>query len=205
MVELNRHGSEPDRPLTCSAEEKRCLLVIARDAIQAAIQARPLPEPAAGSLTADLSRPAATFVTLDLGAKLRGCVGNLIARDPLHRSVRTNAVGAALRDARFNPVTLDESMRMGIHISILSPLIPLQSGSGKETLDQLTPGVDGVVLRHAGRTATYLPQVWNRSSSREDFLESLCHKAGLGDGAWKEVDAEILRYRVSGFGDTEVG
>jgi len=205
VVELNRHGSEPDQPLTCSAEEKRCLLDIARDAVQSAIQARPLPEPAAGSLTKNLSRPAATFVTLDLGEKLRGCVGNLIARDPVHRSVRTNAVGAALRDTRFSPVTLDESIRMGIHISILSRLIPLQSGSGEEILDQLTPGVDGVVLRYAGRTATYLPQVWNTSSSREEFLESLCHKAGLREGTWKEADAEILCYRVSGFGDTEVG
>lgn len=198
-------ASEPPRPLTCSADEKRLLIGLAHDAIRAAIQAHPVPEPPPDALTDTLSTPAATFVTLNIGEPLRGCVGNLIARNPLYRSVAHNAVGAALRDTRFDPVTLQEAPQLLVHISVLSPLVPLRFQSGPDLLNQLTPGVDGVIVRQAGRSATYLPQVWRTFEEKEIFLDSLCRKAGLPGDAWQATDAEVLIYRVSGFGDTTVG
>ncbi len=189
----------------CSAEEKQWLSTLAHDAIRAAIQGRPPPEVPAASLTANLTQPAATFVTLSLAGQLRGCVGNLIARDPLYESVMTNAVSAALRDNRFPPVTLQEAGELKIHISILSALVPIGFRSLDELLDQITPGSDGVVLRQGGRTSTYLPQVWKSLPDKAGFLDSLCRKAGLEPSAWKEADAELLIYRVSGFGDPADG
>jgi len=186
---------------TCSETEQRLLTRLAHEAIETAIQGRPAPEPASGSLTETLCRDTATFVTLRLHRRLRGCVGNLVARDPLYRSVIHNAIGAARRDTRFEPVTLQESGQLEVHISLLSDLVPLQTGSPAELLDQIRPGLDGVVLRQAGRVSTYLPQVWESFSKREDFLESLCRKAGVEQSAWKESGAEILVYRVSEFGD----
>jgi AmmeMemoRadiSam system protein A len=186
-------------------DEERWLTQLAHEAIRAAIQARPSPDPSPAALTGALATPAASFVTLHADARLRGCVGNLVARDPLHRSVTHNAVGAALRDERFEPVTLEESSRLMIHISVLSALFPLQFESAPDLLDQLTPGEDGVVLRQAGRMATYLPQVWRTFADREAFLRSLCQKAGVSADAWQAPDAEVLIYRVSGFGDTRDG
>ncbi|MCU0771784.1 MAG: AmmeMemoRadiSam system protein A [Verrucomicrobia bacterium] len=191
----------PFRVPDCSAEEKQLLLTLARDAIRHAIQCRPPPDVPACSLTPTLVEPAATFITLTLAGELRGCVGNLVARDPLHRSVMDNAAGAALRDQRFSPVTLEESGHLKVHISILSALVPLRFNGPAELLDQLTAGIDGVVLRHAGRTSTYLPQVWKAFPDKETFLASLCRKAGLDGPAWKEAGAELLIYRVSDFGD----
>lgn len=196
---------KPPQPLTCSVDEERLLAELAHEAIREAIQARPSPEPPPASLTGTLATPSATFVTLYADDRLRGCVGNLVARDPLHRSVTHNAVGAALRDTRFEPVTVEESLRLRIHVSVLSPLVPLRFESVPALLDQLTPGKDGVVLRQAGRTATYLPQVWETFADKEAFLESLCRKAGMPGDAWKAPDVEVLIYRVSGFGDAKGG
>jgi AmmeMemoRadiSam system protein A len=189
------------QPLACTEREQQALLRLGREAIQAAIHARTAPDLPQASLTPTLSTPAATFVTLNLAGKLRGCVGTLVVRDPLHRSVARNAIGAALRDTRFPPVTREELKDVKLHISILSSLVPVPSQSAAELLSRLTPGVDGVVLRQAGRTATYLPQVWQTFPDREAFLESLCRKAGVAASAWSGTDAEVLIYRVSEFGD----
>lgn len=169
--------------------------------MRAAIQGRPMPEPPPDALTETLSKDAASFVTLMLHKQLRGCVGNLVPRDPLYRSVMNNAVGAALRDTRFEPVREEECPQLEVHISLLSALVPLQFGSIPELLNQLTPDLDGVVVRHAGRTSTYLPQVWKSFPNKEEFLQSLCRKAGLSPTAWREPGAELLVYRVFGFGE----
>lgn len=196
-------GPEPEnlRPPICSEGEQRLLTTLAHEAIDAAIQGRVAPEPAPDSLTDTLCRQAATFVTLLLHQRLRGCVGNLIACDPLYQSVKNNAIAAAQRDTRFEAVTGEESRQLEVHISLLSGLVPLRAGSPAELLEQITPGLDGVVLRQAGRTSTYLPQVWKSFATREDFLGSLCRKAGLEASAWMESGAEILIYRASEFGD----
>ena len=185
----------------CSGEEKLRLIQLAHEAILNGIQGRPPPEPAADSLSPGLHAPGATFVTLHHAGRLRGCVGNLVARDPLYRSVMTNATGAALRDNRFGPVTVGEQAAITVHISILSALFPLRFNTVRELLEQITPRLDGVVLRQGGRMATYLPQVWESMDDRETFLNSLALKAGLAEPAWREPDAEILLYRVSQFGE----
>jgi len=196
-------ATAPPQPLTCSAEEKRLLTGLAHEAIRRAIHDRPAPKLPTEAITEKLATPAATFVTLTLDGKLRGCVGNLAVREPLYRSIANNAAGAALRDTRFSPVTIQELERLEFHISILSRLHPVQFKTGAELLAQLTPGRDGVALRLAGRTATYLPQVWRTFPEKEAFLGSLCRKAGLDAAAWTDPRAEVLIYRVSEFGDTD--
>lgn len=189
-------------PLTCSPAEQELLTRLAREAIQAAVEARATPEVSPDTLSPTLLVPAASFVTLRLLGKLRGCVGNLVAREPVYLSAMHNAAGAALRDTRFDPVTLDEVARVGIHISLLSPLIPVQFDSIDQLLDYLQPGRDGVVLKQGGQTATYLPQVWEQLATEEAFLDSLSRKAGLAPDAWRQPGAEVKVFRVFDFEDT---
>jgi len=177
------------------------LVSLARLALREALRARPLPEPAAETLTPTLTAAAATFVTLTLEGQLRGCVGNIVARDPLYRSVMRNAVGAALRDTRFTPVTLEEADRLAIHVSLLSPATPRLFDSPEQLLAQLEPGGDGVILRLEGRVATFLPQVWKTFDTGERFMEALSRKAGLREDAWRTPGAEVSTYRVTSFGD----
>ncbi len=50
----------------------------------------------------------ATFVTLTQQGRLRGCIGSLQAHRALLEDVRQNAVAAAFRDPRFEPLIAEE-------------------------------------------------------------------------------------------------
>ena len=66
-------------------------------------------------------------------------------------------------------------------------------------LYELRPGIDGVVLRHGRRSATFLPQVWRQLPIAEKFLDHLCLKAGLPQDAWRQGNLDIHTYQVQCF------
>jgi AMMECR1 domain-containing protein len=59
--------------------------------------------------------------------------------------------------------------------------------------------IDGVILRHGGKGATFLPQVWSQLPDAETFLEHLCLKAGLPASAWDRKHPDIYTYQVQCF------
>ncbi|MCL4839445.1 MAG: AmmeMemoRadiSam system protein A [Thermoanaerobaculia bacterium] len=145
--------------------------------------------------TAWLERPAATFVTLTLAGALRGCIGSLEPRRPLVEDVRANALAAAFEDYRFPPVEAAELPRLGLEVSLLSPLEPLPPLDEAAARAALRPGSDGVVLAWQGRRGTFLPQVWEQLPRPEEFLRHLKRKAGLDPGFWAP-DLRLFRYSV---------
>jgi AmmeMemoRadiSam system protein A len=127
---------------------------------------------------------AATFVSLHQGVALRGCVGSLEPMRPLIDDVRRNALAAALEDSRFPPVEPVELARLAIEVTLLAAREPLAFGSEREAIEQLRPGIDGLLLTYRRRRATFLPQVWDSFNSASHFLAALKEKAGLERGFW---------------------
>jgi hypothetical protein len=76
---------------------------------------------------------AAAFVTLKIGGKLRGCIGNLEPVGPLWRGVRDNAINAAFHDPRFSPLTPKELAAVRLDVSVLSPPKSLEYRETEET------------------------------------------------------------------------
>jgi hypothetical protein len=74
-----------------------------------------------------LARPGASFVSLHLEGRLRGCIGSLAPVRSLGEDVAENAVGAALRDPRFSPLAAAEWMRCALEVSVLSAPSPCAS------------------------------------------------------------------------------
>jgi MEMO1 family protein len=142
-----------------------------------------------------LARPGATFVTLMLEGRLRGCIGSLAASRGLGQDVAENAVRAALHDPRFAPLTAEEWARCEIEVSVLSAAKPLQFADEAQMLAQLRPGEDGVILEHEGRRATFLPQVWASLPDKKTFLGELVKKAGLPADT-RLARCKLWRYRV---------
>jgi AmmeMemoRadiSam system protein A len=142
-----------------------------------------------------LAEPGATFVTLHLAGDLRGCIGSTLAHRPLRADVRRNARAAAFSDPRFPPLTRTEYAGIDLEVSLLTPPEPLSARSEAEALRQLVPGRDGVILEHGGRSATFLPQVWEALPEPADFLAQLKRKAGLPAGFWSP-EIRLSRYRV---------
>jgi AmmeMemoRadiSam system protein B/AmmeMemoRadiSam system protein A len=143
-----------------------------------------------------LRQAGASFVTLKLEGELRGCIGSLSAERALGDDVAANAQGAAFRDPRFPPLGRDEWPRLEVEVSLLSTPKPIRFADEAELLAAIKPGVDGLILEHAGRRATFLPQVWESLPEKRAFLGELLRKAGLPDDT-RLARCRISRYRVA--------
>ena len=164
-------------PLT--VDEKRVLLELARAAITS--EASDTESPAVPESTPALAETRGAFVTLHSGGRLRGCIGYIEGVRPLVEAVVDNALSAAFRDPRFEPVTAREVAGLDIEISALTPLRAV--GSWR---DILIPR-HGVVLTRGPRKAVFLPQVAAEEGwDRDTMLSHLAAKAGLPPDAWRE-------------------
>jgi AmmeMemoRadiSam system protein A len=183
-----------------SAERGRVLLALAREALEEKFGRRPM---RAGDLEPWLEKQAATFVTLRKAGELRGCIGTLTPRRSLFEDVRENARSAAFNDPRFPELTVDELEEIEIDVSLLSPVEPIDFDSEEDLLEQLRPGVDGLVLEEGFHRGTFLPQVWDQLPKPRDFLRHLKRKAGLEKDFWSE-DVKVSRYTVEEWGEEGV-
>jgi len=173
------------------------LLTIARNAIEKPLGRAPrtvISHPA-------LATPAATFVTLTQKGNLRGCIGSLEAYRSLAQDVAENAFSAAFRDPRFSPLTEEELDRTCVEVSLLEKPEPIESKDEADALAQLHPGLDGLILTHGSRRATFLPQAWESLPEPQRFISQLKLKAGLPAYFWDE-DIALARYGVQKWKET---
>ncbi|HOB61650.1 MAG TPA: AmmeMemoRadiSam system protein A [Candidatus Competibacteraceae bacterium] len=185
---------------TLSNADRAALLAVARASIQHGLQQGQALEAQPDDYPETLRPLRATFVTLEIGGQLRGCIGALAAYQPLVRDVAAHAYAAAFEDPRFPELRPDEFPQLEIHISVLSPPEPLQFASEDELLAQLRPGVDGLILHFHHCRATFLPAVWEQLPDPYVFLAQLKQKAGLPLDFWSpELQAE--RYTAEYFGE----
>ncbi len=191
-------------PESLTAEQRRTLLEVARASIARGLaHGAPLPTRAADYEPA-LRPLRATFVTLELGDALRGCLGSLEAHQPLVEDVAQHAFDAAFQDPRFPPVTAEEAPRLTVHVSVLSPREPLDVRDEEELLRSLRPGVDGLLIAQGHRRATFLPSVWDSLPDPAQFLAHLKRKAGIPSGPSREP-LYAWRYTTESFGDAGGG
>ena len=160
------------------------LVAVARGILSIGVsQGRP-PQVDPDAYPEPLRAAGASFVTLRRGGALRGCTGSLEAVRPLVCDVARNAWRSATADPRFAPLREIELLDLDVHVSVLSPLEPIAAASERELLEQLRPGIDGLVLREGRCCATFLPAVWESLRDPREFLDQLRLKAGLPRGHW---------------------
>jgi AmmeMemoRadiSam system protein A len=141
------------------------------------------------------------FVTLHRAGRLRGCIGSLAGASSIVDGVRDNAINTAFNDCRFSPVTEEEFAEIDVEVSILSEPEPLPYAGADDLLARLRPGIDGVIIKKGGASATFLPQVWKQLPEAEGFLGHLCQKAGLPADAWRRGELEVITYQVQYFAE----
>jgi AmmeMemoRadiSam system protein A len=181
-----------------SPDDRRLLLAIAKQSVSHGLtHRRPLPvEPALHAPSLQAVR--ATFVTLRIGAELRGCIGMLAAKRPLIVDVAENAFAAAFRDMRFGPVAEYEYHLLDFHISVLNPSEAMTVASQDDLLAQLRPGVDGLIIEEPPKRATFLPDVWQTVPEPGQFLAHLKLKAGFDADYWSQR-IKVWRYTTESF------
>ena len=208
MAEDHTEPGSAIAPLT--PEERRFLLRLARRTLDRYLRVGGLPDVRPEELTPGLMVPARCFVTLRENGELRGCVGSMVASEPLYVAVMQSAIAAATRDTRFYPVDPGELSSITIEISVLSPSRTLSFSSIEELKALLVPGVHGVVLRNGPLSAVYLPEVWevfgHEKDPKEAFLTSLSHKAGDPTGhLWRRPDTIVEVFEAVSFSETAPG
>jgi uncharacterized protein len=138
------------------------------------------------------------FVTLHIAGSLRGCIGYIQGFGPLHQTIIEMAEAAAFKDPRFPPVSVGEFKSIDIEISILSPIVPVDS------IQDIVVGRDGIIIKKGYNSGLLLPQVateynWNV----EQFLEHTCMKAGLDKDEWKKGKVSIEKFSALVFGEMD--
>jgi AmmeMemoRadiSam system protein A len=177
-------------------EQKKTLLKVARDTVEAVIKRQKTTKPE--SEDPELNAPCGCFVTLKNHDRLRGCIGQFTSNSPLIESVAEMAKASATGDPRFfsDPITAGELEKLDVEISVLSPL--------KRTDDPLSLrlGVDGIYIKKGRASGCFLPQVATETGwSKEEFLSYCCtHKAGLAPDEWKDPETEVYLFTAEVFG-----
>ena len=182
-----------------SEAERKFLLKLARQSLEAAVCKQPPPKIDPVELTSPLKALGASFVTLTIRGMLRGCVGALEPYQSLAEDVSEHAVAAGLQDYRFPVVRAEELSQIEIEISRLTTPQPLDYSTPQSLIEKLRPGIDGVVLRDGARRATFLPQVWEKLPDPVEFLEHLCAKMGADAQLWERKKLDVLVYQVEEF------
>jgi AmmeMemoRadiSam system protein A len=141
-----------------------------------------------------LKLPAGAFVTLTKEGQLRGCIGYIRPIKPLSEAISDMAIAAGTEDPRFSPVTFEELKNVRIEISVLSALAPVAD------VKDIVVGKHGLYIQRGYNSGLLLPQVpgefdWNR----DQFLENLCHKAGLPSDAWKDKETKLFSFTADVF------
>ncbi len=147
----------------------------------------------------DLIKNGASFVTLQSGGKLRGCIGTLEAYRPLYSDVFHNSLNAAFKDPRFRPVSESELERIRIEISVLSARKEIVYTNYSDLKTKIIPGSHGVYIQSSSGNSTFLPQVWDQLPEQDEFLAHLCIKAGLPANYLTENKPVVEVYTVESF------
>jgi len=179
--------------------DKKKLLEIAREAITCTVRNEQLVKIKLQEYSQLLRDPGASFVTLTIQGKLRGCIGTLEANQPLVLDVQEHAVAAALEDYRFPVVREEELQLISIEISRLTPVQLVDYSTHEDLISKICVNVDGVLIKATGRRATFLPQVWEKVPDPEQFLSQLCMKMGATPDLWREKHLQIYTYQVEKF------
>jgi AmmeMemoRadiSam system protein A len=178
-------------PVWLDPETTAALLSIAREAVTAAATHAPRPRHESTSVTAALDEPGAAFVTITEHGSLRGCMGSLVAEQPLGDAVASAAVSAAVRDPRFFPLGERELPEIHIDVSVLGPAVPLRDPAA------FRPGIDGIIVARDGRRALLLPEVaTDQGWGAREMLDAVCEKAGLVGHAWHDPRTRLFVFRT---------
>lgn len=132
--------------------------------------------------------PFPIFVTWETAKerRLRGCIGTFSAKN-LHVGLQEYAVTSALKDSRFDPITLEELPKLRVSVSILCHF-----EEGSDYLDWEL-GVHGISIEYYSdkgvrHSATYLPEVATKQGwDQMQTIDSLLRKGGFKATVTPEV------------------
>ena len=144
---------------------------------------------AADDLSDYRGKRAGVFVSIKKHGQLRGCIGTTEPTQPdILQEIKQNAISAATRDPRFEPITVDELDDLVYSVDLLKPAEPI---SGIEELD---PKRYGVIVKSGYRSGLLLPNLEGIETAAEQVAIAR-KKAGIGPNEPVKLERfEVVRY-----------
>lgn len=163
---------------------------LARETIGKYVTAREkntVPEWAPPEMTA---RRAGTFVSIHKDGRLRGCIGTIL---PVYGSVAEeiihNAVSAATRDPRFDPIRPEELDRLEINVDVLTAPEKIESR------DELDVKRYGVIVSSGSKRGLLLPDL-DGVDTADEQVEIAMRKGGISPRDRITLERfEVIRHR----------
>jgi AmmeMemoRadiSam system protein A len=141
-----------------------------------------IPDP----LPSEMSGKAGVFVSIKKYGELRGCIGTYMPScNSIGTEIIINAISAATRDPRFQPVREDELDHLTYSVDILS------SPEKVKELSELEPKKYGIIVVSGHRRGLLLPDLEGVDTAEEQ-LRITRLKAGIPP----HDEVEILRFEV---------
>jgi len=163
------------------------LVGLARKAIVSHLSGNPLPKQ---EIPEEMMEPAGAFVSLKKAGQLRGCIGTIYpVRPTLAEEVVDNAVSAATKDPRFQPLAVEELDDVTISVDVLGIPEPVTG------LVELDPLRYGVIVKCDWRKGVLLPDLPGITTPEEQ-VNIARQKAGIGKDETVELERfEVKRYK----------
>ena len=129
---------------------------------------------------------AGAFVSIHKQGRLRGCIGTIApTRDSLAEEIIHNAVSAAARDPRFDPIRPDELKWLEINVDVLGAPEDIDSE------DRLDVKRYGVIVSRGHRRGLLLPDLDGVDTVRQQ-VDIARRKAGIGP----DEKVDLQRFEV---------
>jgi AmmeMemoRadiSam system protein A len=135
-------------------------------------------------------RRAGAFVSIHRQGRLRGCIGTIApTRDSLAEEIIHNAVSAASRDPRFDPIRPDELPWLEINVDVLGEPEDIASEA------ELDVKRYGVIVRRGHRRGLLLPDLDGVDTVGQQ-VDIARRKAGIAPDERVELQRfEVVRHR----------
>lgn len=140
-------------------------------------------------VTAEMSqKKAGTFVSIhSRDSSLRGCIGTIGATQPsVALEIVANAIAAATRDPRFEPIQASELAELEISVDVLTEPQKITS------VNELDPKKYGVIVEKGRQRGLLLPDL-EGVNTVEEQLGIAMRKAGILEGPY---GCTLYRFQV---------
>jgi AmmeMemoRadiSam system protein A len=171
-------------------EEVSPIVRLARDTVERYVREGVVLQPDAS--TPEMRETAGVFVSIHKKGDLRGCIGTF---EPMYGNVAeeivANAISAATRDPRFEPVSPSELAQLDYNVDILTHPEPVES------IESLDPKKYGVIVESGRRRGLLLPDLEGVDSAAQQ-IEICRMKAGIA----RSEPIRLYRFEVRRFSES---
>ena len=186
---LDRFLAEAEQRLTEQADKSDDYVRLARKSLESYVKSRKTISVPGGLPEEMLKTRAGAFVSIHKHGKLRGCIGTIApTADNVAQEIIRNAISAATKDPRFDPITEDELKWLEINVDVLGKPEKISS------IDELDVKRYGVIVSSGYKRGLLLPDLDGVDTPEEQVAIAM-KKGGIRESDHYTLERfEVVRH-----------